>query len=74
LRRHAVDYLGSKPDAFDTLVDLYDNTREPELRRHVLDYLGASNDPRALQKLFSIAQSDPDRNMRRTAVDYIAGR
>jgi beta-lactamase regulating signal transducer with metallopeptidase domain len=74
LRRHAIDYLGSKPDAFDTLVDLFDNTREPELKRHVLDYLGSSNDPRALQKLFSIAQSDPDRNMRRAAVDYIAGR
>jgi HEAT repeat protein len=74
LRRHAIDYLGSKPDAFDTLVDLFDNTREPELRRHVLDYLGGSNDLRALEKLLSIAQSDPDRNIRRLAVDYIAGR
>jgi len=74
LRRHAIDYLAGKPDAFDTLVDLFDNTREPEIKRHLLDYLGSSNDPRALQKLFSIAQSDSDQNIRRVAVDYIAGR
>jgi beta-lactamase regulating signal transducer with metallopeptidase domain len=74
LRRHAIDYLAGKPDAFDTLVNLFDNTREPELKRHLLDYIGSSNDPRALQKLFSIAQSDPNQDIRRTAVDYIAGR
>jgi beta-lactamase regulating signal transducer with metallopeptidase domain len=74
LRRHAIDYIAGSPNAFDTLVNLYDNSRDMEIKRHVLDYIGGSSDPRALQKLFSIAQSDPDREMRRAAVDYIAGR
>jgi len=74
LRRLAIDYIGSRANAFDTLVDLYDNIREPELKRHIVDYIGSLSDPRALQKLFSIAQSDPDRNLRRLAVDYIGSR
>ncbi len=74
LRRHAIDYIASKPKSFDTLVTLYDNSREPEIKRHILDYLGSSTDPRALDKLFAIAQSDPDRELRRAAVDYIAAR
>jgi len=54
---------------------LYDANPGPDIKQHILDYIGSSKDyPRALEKLFSIAQSDADRDMRRMAVDYIAGR
>jgi hypothetical protein len=74
LKRTAIDYIAGAPNAFDVLVNLYDNSRDMEIKRHVLDYIAGSMDARALQKLFSIAQSDPDRELRRAAVDYIAGR
>jgi predicted Zn-ribbon and HTH transcriptional regulator len=74
LRRHAIDYIAGRPKSFDALVTLYDNSREPEIKRHILDYLGSSTDPRALDKLFAIAQSDPNRELRRLAVDYIGAR
>src|SRR5215475_4713795 len=74
LRQRAIDYVASRPDAFDILVSLYDGNPGPDIKEHILDYIGSSKDPRALEKLFSIAQSDPDREMRRMAVDYIASR
>ena len=72
LRRHAIDVIGLRPGAFDTLVALYDSKPDVETRRHIVDSLGMSQDPRALEKLFSIAQSDPDRDVRHHAVDCIA--
>jgi len=74
LRQRAIDYVASRPDAFDILVSLYDGNPGPDIKEHILDYIGSSKDPRALEKLFSIAQSDPDRDMRRMAVDSIGGR
>jgi beta-lactamase regulating signal transducer with metallopeptidase domain len=74
MRHHAIDYLATKPNVFDTLVSLYDGTSEKEIKRHLLDYIGSLKDPRVLPKLFAIAQSDPDIELRRAAVDYIASR
>lgn len=74
MQKRAIDYIAMRPNNFDTLVSLYDASRDPNRKRHILDYLGLSRDPRAGQKLFSIAQSDPDPDLRRTAVDYIAFR
>src|SRR5262249_35055885 len=74
LRKVAIDYVATRPDAFDILVSLYDGNPGPEIKQQILDYIGSSKDPRALEKLFSIAQSDSDREMRHMAVDYIAGR
>jgi hypothetical protein len=68
------DNIAGRTNAFDALISLYDNSREPEIKQHLLDYIGSSRDPRAPDKLFSIAQSDPDRELRRHAVDYVAGR
>ena len=56
--------------SFDTLVSFFDASRDPDTRRHIVELLGMSRDPRAGQKLFSIAQSDPDPELRRTAVDF----
>ena len=70
----ALDYVAMRPNSFDTLVSIFDASRDQDTRRHIVDLLGMSRDPRAGQKLFSIAQSDPDPDLRRTAVDYIAFR
>jgi hypothetical protein len=72
LRRRAIDVIGMRPDAFDTLIALYDRKPDVETRMHIVDSIGMSQDPRALEKLFSIAQSDPDHDVRHHAVDCIA--
>ncbi len=74
MQRRAIDYISVRPGAYDMLVSLYDSSRQMQTKAQVLDYLSQSNDPRAMQKLFSIAQSDPDLELRRRAVDYIAAR
>lgn len=74
LRLRAIDAIGFHPDAFDALVSLYDDKPDLETRRHLVDAFGMSKDPRALNKLFSIAQSDPALVIRREAVDCIAMR
>ena len=55
-------------------MSLFESGREPEMRRMVLGYLAESSDPRVLDKLFTIAQSDDDAEIRRSAVSYIAER
>jgi len=74
LQQDAIGYLALRPNAFDDLVSLYDTSRDAETKRSILDSIGMSRDPRATQKLFSIAQSDADPELRRVAVDYIAFR
>jgi beta-lactamase regulating signal transducer with metallopeptidase domain len=74
LRREAVGYLAEHAKSFDELVSLFDNARDADMRITILDYLAESSDPRVLDKLFSIAQSDGDVTVRRLAVDYIAER
>ena len=74
MQERALDSVAMRPNSFDLLVSFFDASRDPNRRRHILDLLGMSSDPRAAQKLFSIAQSDPDPELRRTAVDYIAFR
>jgi hypothetical protein len=74
VQREAIGYLAQRPNAFDELVSVYDTSRDVEIKRSILDSIGMSRDPRATQKLFSIAQSDSDPELRRVAVDYIAFR
>lgn len=74
LQKHAIDYVGFGPNAFDGLVSIYDGSRDSELKQHLLQYIGMSTDPRVGKKLFSIAQSDPDPELRRQAIAFIAMR
>jgi hypothetical protein len=74
MQERALDYVAMRPNSFDMLVSIFDASRDQNRKRHILDLLAMSPDPRAGQKLFSIAQSDPDPELRRTAVDYIAFR
>ena len=74
IQREAINYVAFRPNAFDELVSLFDSSRDAETRRVILENIGMSRDPRATQKLFTIAQSDADPELRRLAVDYIAFR
>ena len=74
VRRAAIEYLGQTAGSFEDLVALFDATQEPQLKRDLLEALAQLDDPRVTGKLFSIAQSDPDRQLRRDAVEYLADR
>jgi beta-lactamase regulating signal transducer with metallopeptidase domain len=74
LRREAISYVAGEAKSFETLVSLYDGTTEPEAKLAILDYIGGLADPKAADKLFSIAQSDPLPQLRMAAVAYLAGR
>jgi len=74
MQREAIGYVGFRSNAYDQLVSIYDTSKVSETRKYILGFLGMSGDPRVNQKLFSIAQSDPDPELRREAVDYLAMR
>jgi hypothetical protein len=74
LQNHAIAYLAFKPNTFDELVSIYDASRDTELKQQILQYIGFSTDPRVGKKLFAIAQSDPDPELRRQAIAFIAMR
>jgi hypothetical protein len=74
LKLKAIEFLGFRSDGFDAIVALFDASRDVETKRRLLDALAWSRDPRTAQKLFSIAQSDPNPELRRAAVDWIAFR
>ena len=74
LRRHAMDLMFTGAESYETLVAMFDSTTDPDLRRHALDLLSSSSDRRVLDKLFSIAQSDPSGDLRRHAMDLISSR
>jgi HEAT repeats len=56
------------------LASVYDHDTDVQVKRIILSYLGVSEDPRATDKLFSIAQSDPSPDLRRGAIAYLAER
>ncbi|BAC90919.1 M56 family metallopeptidase [Gloeobacter violaceus] len=51
-----------------TLVGLYDGSRDEATRRAILRSLSRSDSPQAAQKMVSIAKSDPDAKMRQEAI------
>ena len=58
----------------ELLLQLYEESTEPELKRHILDYIGSSQTKAASDKLMAIATSDANEDLRRQAVDYIASK
>jgi beta-lactamase regulating signal transducer with metallopeptidase domain len=58
----------------EMLLQLYEESKEPDLKRHILDHIGSSQTKAASDKLMSIATSDGDEDLRRQAVDYIAAK
>ncbi len=70
----AISYIGAQANSFEALASVFDHDTNPSVRMEALSYLGASTDPRATDKLFSIALNDPSPEIRRDAVSYLATR
>ena len=62
------------PARAQELVTLFDETSDPKLRQAIIDRLSGNLSPEAWTKLLAIAASDPDLDVRKTALGYIAGR
>jgi beta-lactamase regulating signal transducer with metallopeptidase domain len=74
LRRAAISYIADRDKSFDVLVSLYERDSDLQIKQALLSYLADSDDLRATDKLFSIAQSDRSPELRRAAIGYLAER
>ena len=74
LRRAAISYIAGQDKSFDVLVSLYERDSDIQIKLAVLSYLADSDDSRVVDKLFSIAQSDPSPELRRAAIGHLAER
>ena len=61
---------GSKADIAD-LVRLYDNMKNREMRDQLISLYSQRRDDAALDKLFEIGKTDPDRELRKKAIFWI---
>ena len=72
LRDRAIRLIGEGPRGSEVLVGLYDQLDRRDLRQRVVRLLAERGDRSAIEKLRSIAQSDPSREMRRYAARRLA--
>ena len=56
----------------DLLIRLYDSEKSSDMKASILSYMALEGDKRASDKLLSIAQSDPNEEMRLAALSFIA--
>lgn len=70
LREAAIRRLSRIQDAESAgaLISLYDNSKEAKTRENIIRGLGVNGSKKAIEKLMSIAKSDPDPQMRLHAV------
>src|SRR6267143_909820 len=74
-RQNALFWLGQArvPNRLSLLEDIFKNsTDSPQIRNHVLFVLSSTRDPRAATILGNIASSDPDTDVRRQAIFWLA--
>ena len=75
LRRQAIHVLADRgPAVVEDLIKLYDNERTPEVRRTVLQALSDIKSSRVEDKLFEVARSDMDVDLRRQAIRLLGER
>jgi beta-lactamase regulating signal transducer with metallopeptidase domain len=74
VRLPALGWIAGKAKSLDALVSLFDNEKTLEMKLAMIGWIAGSSDPRASDKLLSIVQSDPDVEVRRSALGYLAGR
>lgn len=55
----------------EALLNLYDKKKSPEIREKIIFALAESNSPKAKQKIFEVAKSDPDSKLRKRAIFWI---
>ena len=72
VRRKAVFWAGQGHASVADISALYKSTKEERLREHVIFVLSQRNEEAATTKLISIARDDPDREMRKKALFWLA--
>lgn len=56
----------------DLLLKLYDGSKDIDVKQEVLSYLAESDNPKAADKVLSVARTEPNADLRRAAISYIA--
>ena len=75
LRKRAIHVLAERGEAaVDDLLNLYDSERVPEVRRTVLQSLSEIKGTRVEDKLFAVARSDENIDLRRQAIRLLGER
>ena len=75
LRKRAIHVLAERGEgAINDLLSLYDSERVPEVRRTVLQSLSEIKSTRVEDKLFSVARSDENIDLRRQAIRLLGER
>ena len=71
LRGHAIFTAGQAGIAASELVTVYNRLSDPEVKKTLIRVMSESEDRAATDKLIEIAQKDPDREMRKTALFWL---
>ncbi|MDT7543663.1 MAG: hypothetical protein QOE33_3567 [Acidobacteriota bacterium] len=74
LRAVAIRWLideGDTQQTIDTLTNIYDSEKTPEIKSAVLHAFSESRQKSALRKLMDVARRDPSVEMRKVAIHYI---
>ena len=72
VRRKAVFWAGQGHASVADIAALYGSAKDMRLREHIIFVLSQRNEEAAMTKLISIARDDPDREMRKKALFWLA--
>ncbi|HKH93481.1 MAG TPA: HEAT repeat domain-containing protein [Gemmatimonadaceae bacterium] len=72
VRRKAVFWAGQGHASVADIAALYGSAKDARLREHIVFVLSQRNEDAAVTKLISIARDDPDREMRKKALFWLA--
>ena len=72
VRRKAVFWAGQGHASVADIASLYGGAKDARLREHIIFVLSQRNEEAATNKLISIAREDPDREMRKKALFWLA--
>ena len=72
VRRKAVFWAGQGHASVADIASLYGSAREERLKEHIIFVLSQRSEDAATTKLMSIAKEDPDREMRKKALFWLA--
>lgn len=71
MRKKALFWAGQSGNSVASLTSMYDRMREQELKEHMVFVLSQRREQAAVDKLMSIARSDPDRDLRKKAMFWL---
>ena len=72
VRRKAIFWAGQGQASVADIASLYGSAREERLKEHIIFVLSQRSEEAATTKLMSIAKEDPDREMRKKALFWLA--